>query len=303
MAKNRDNPYIFFSWSGVFYILTIIVVFFMSRFRSNNSNLWILGVSLIVVGIVAIIQTNENMRHISIDALPGSAVPEDDEIPVTFRIINKSKQTRFAFALAFQKYRNKKTIEACVKASVHAVNENNPVLTLPSQKRGIVPIPPLLIWSFFPFGLCISWKRLVTPTYAVVYPRPEGISLLQHPDAGKQNDNTIGLSGIDDVVGLRRYQQGDSPNTIDWHLYARRGMLFVRSRDGGQGSEVELTWEQTQFLEDTEQRLRQLSRWIHDCQKMGIPFHLRLPGMEACSHRDIHSCFESLARFDTGSLL
>lgn len=288
-----DNPYIVFSWSGLFYILFIIIVFFFSRYRTTNGNLWVMGVSLIVIGIMAMIQTNDNMRHVSLELLPSPAVPEGDEVLVHLRLINRSSQNRYAFSVAFQKFRKKRWPEAAVLAQ----SEAKAVLALPPQKRGIVPIPPLLAWSFFPFGLCLSWKRLQPSGYVVVYPRPEGESLAHQSVAGERNLLLNGVDGIDDVTGLRRYQHGDAPSAVDWRLFARRGTLFVRSRDGGEGGDLDLTWERTEFLEETEARLRQLSRWIHDCCKAGIPFRLRLLAPTVYSHRNLEECFEALARF------
>jgi uncharacterized protein (DUF58 family) len=293
-SEPRNSPFIVFSWSGVVLILFVIVVFFLSRYRSSNANLWVFGVALIVVGVLAMIQTNENMRSVALELLPTKAVPEGDEIVVAVRLANSSPQMRYAFSVAFQSARKRCRREPSVGARAEVESS----LTLPPQKRGVVPIPPMLVWSFFPFGLCLAWKRLREERYAIVYPKPEGVPLSHHPMAGERQLAANGLAGIDDVTGLRRYQYGDSPNAIDWRLFARRGTLFVRSRDGGEGGEFELDWEQTRALEETELRLRQLSRWIHDCRRLGIPFRLQLPGFATMTHRNLEQCFEALARFD-----
>jgi uncharacterized protein (DUF58 family) len=291
--SRQNSPYIVVSLSGVVFLLFTIIIFFISRYRSHNTNLWVLGVSLVVVGILAMIQTNQNMQSIVVEARPPDPVPEGSLISVPIRLTNHSSSIRYAFFIAFQKQRKHKQ----KLSSVRANSESERLISLPPQKRGIFPLPPIFIWSFFPFGLCLAWKKIIPNTHAVVYPKPEGVSLKQHPSAGKHLLAENGTAGADDVTSLRRYQQGDSPTALDWRLFAKRGTLFVKAREGGQGAELELHWNHTNSSEDVETRLRQLSKWCHECLRLGLPFRLILPGIPPVSHRNLRQCFESLARF------
>jgi uncharacterized protein (DUF58 family) len=291
--SRRHSPYIIVSISGFVFTLFTIVIFFSSRYHTTHANLWVLGVALVTVGILAMIQTNQNMQSLSVGVSSPDPVPEGSMVFVLVRLKNHSSSIRYAFSIAFQKLRKNKQ----QTSSIGAKAESEIRLSMPCPKRGVFPLPAIFVWSFFPYGLCLAWKKISTGESSIVYPKPEGSPLHQHPRAGERFLAPHGVMGADDVTNLRRYQEGDSLSTIDWRLFAKRGTLFVRAREGGEGAEFELNWNHTNTEDDIEMRLKQLSKWCHDCLRQGIPFRLVLPGRPPLSHRNLKQCFEALARF------
>jgi uncharacterized protein (DUF58 family) len=103
----------------------------------------------------------------------------------------------------------------------------------------------------------------------------------------------------DDFLGLREFRAGDSPRHVSWKAAARgRGMLS-KQFGGGYRSSVWLDWEQLPDL-DEERRLRQLCRWVLDCEQAGVLYGLRLPQQmlaPACGEEHQHRCLAALALF------
>ncbi len=51
---------------------------------------------------------------------------------------------------------------------------------------------------------------------------------------------------------------------------------------------------------DTEARLSQLAAWVVEAERSGLPYGLRLPGMEippACGAAHRHACLKALALY------
>ena len=75
--------------------------------------------------------------------------------------------------------------------------------------------------------------------------------------------------------------------------------MLSKQFGGGYRSSVWLDWEQLPDL-DEERRLRQLCRWVLDCEQAGVLYGLRLPQQmlaPACGEEHQHRCLAALALF------
>ena len=133
-------------------------------------------------------------------------------------------------------------------------------------------------------------------TRCIVWPKPATDAPVR-PDTPSPTGQQSGQRGDEDLVGLRDYQEGDSPKLIAWKTLARSDQLKSRRMAGG-GSAT--TWGDFNFAPpgDLEYRLSVLARWIIDAEKANENFGLRLPDQEISPnqgrvHRD--RCLDALA--------
>lgn len=242
----------------------------------------VLVIALAVAGIVALIETNGNLRGLGLRFHRAEPTPDGLEIEFEVAVTNSSTFPRYGFRIVCRERLRRIGAPAAIP-KLEPGETRVVTLALPARTRGLHPLPPVWVESIFPAGLCFSWKSFLLPPLLVVYPRPEsrgGPSFLR------------GRESAEDVTGHRPYEPGDAPSRIDWKAYARSQKLAVRAIDPD--SEAAVKWEETEG--DTETRLRQLSARIDECLRAGAKFRLELPGSTIPGHDPV-ACRTALARF------
>lgn len=121
------------------------------------------------------------------------------------------------------------------------------------KKRGWNNIPPIRVYTRFPFGFFRKWVEVEPKNQRIlVYPR---LQKLQFPElnytegAEKETHNRAG-SG-DELRSLRPYNQGDSPKLIHWKTTAKAGKLMIRESHDNDSKRVVLRFNPV----DTEREL------------------------------------------------
>lgn len=289
----RERIYIVFHWAGLMYGILIFLVFASGYLKRDSSGLiQTLGITLIVAGVVVLIQSNDNLRGVEIVGCRSQPCPAGSQAEIEVTVRNGSDRERIGLTV-----RNgwRARPRASTWLPVLDPGETATVrLLLPTHRRGRFPVPTLWICSIQPAGLCFAWK--VFPQSAVyhVYPEPKGRPLDAERTAGAQNDDDR-----DDVSGHRPYNPGDRLSRLDWRVFARTGELVVRTLEEGGGETVALRWEDTRFLDSTERRLEQLSCWMDQCVREGRAFTLDLGGSRGrLSSSNLVACREALALFE-----
>jgi uncharacterized protein (DUF58 family) len=295
-AGDERKIFIIFNASGLVFVCFVIAVFMAGRFQNGGGGLpWLLGIALIVAGLTGMIQTNDNLRGIHITKAESDAVPSGSPATISIRVENQSEVMRHALALRIASRHFWKTCWP-----LDSLQSGESVLLsipVPAEKRGVYPFPKLMISTVFPMNICFAWKRFNPEGERVVYPQPRGVPLADvFAVRGFDSIPAKNQGGGDDVTGLRPFLSGDMPSRIDWRIFARNGQMMVRTLEGG-AEEIILTWEDTAFLSDVEDRLQQLSRWIDDCHSAGLAFRLELGANISFSRNQIDQCRRALALF------
>ena len=152
-------------------------------------------------------------------------------------------------------------------------------LALPTDKRGWLEAPRLVLSTRFPLGLFRAWSYWQPSMRALVYPFPEeGAPPLPAPSSHGTGGG--GQAGEDDFAGVRPYQAGDSPRRLAWRQIARLdpldgGQLATKHFEGGARSELVLDLAQLPPQLDLELRLSRLTRWVLDCEQRALPYAFR----------------------------
>ncbi len=272
----------------------LLLVMLLTAINYQNSLVYGMTFWLFSVGISAMHFSFGNLSGLTLTA--GHALPvfagDTIELPVRLRSgKNKAHQSLLL------RYPNGPE----VIADVNRGDESEALLTVATQKRGMLNAERFLLESRYPLGIfrCWSWVRLRYPV--VVYPQPiwTPFRFASGTDGEWLEGASIDSSGEQDFQGLRSYQPGDSLKRIAWKQYARGRGLVSKDFDSDEGASCWFDWEALAPL-DTEQRLSHLTAWVLKAHANGWHYGLRLPGRTLPQlHSELHleACLKALALF------
>lgn len=303
MAKRpRERIFIVPRWPGFVFAFVLLCVFALGfGFPTTRSLTQTLGIALVVAGLVALIQSNENLRGVSISGCRTTPVAAGEEPVLDLTLRNSSDRERIGLHIREgMRWRIAWRTRPRTTAWLPVLEDGQTAvvrLSLSKARRGRYPVPELWVTSVMPMGICFAWKVFAGTGEYFVYPAPRGIPL--EGDGRRGTGTSEGAEGgSEDVSGHRPYEPGDPLSRMDWRVFARSGKVVVRTLEEGSGGEALLRWEDTRFLQDDEARLEQLSYWIAQCVREGRPFRLDLgPYRSDLTSRNVIACYEALATF------
>lgn len=103
---------------------------------------------------------------------------------------------------------------------------------LPTDRRGVLGVGPLVFELSDPFGLARTRTPAASSAELTVFPRIDSVVPIPHttgddPHAGADHPNALGRSG-EDFYALRQYVVGDDLRRVHWPSTARHDELMVR---------------------------------------------------------------------------
>lgn len=294
--KTREQIYIVPCWAGIVFAAVVLSLFVIVYIAHGFGGLpQILVISLVVAGIVALIQTNENLRGIVLYSCHSRPVAAGEDAILEVTLANESDRERIGLRV---RIRQGWSLKGEGRIPVLKAGGREVVrITIPTTCRGRFPNPSFWVSSTLPAGLCFSWKVLADRGAYYVYPKPAGQPLAAaFPQEGQSGAGA--RKGNDDVGGHRPYVAGDLLSRMDWKIFAKSGKLVIRTFVEGDGERVLLRWEDTAPLGHAERRLEQLSFWVSECACAMQPFEMQLdssPGL--LTDKNLPACRIALASF------
>jgi transglutaminase-like putative cysteine protease/uncharacterized protein (DUF58 family) len=146
-------------------------------------------------------------------------------------------------------------------------------------ERGAFDSLEIELRSLYPLGIFAARARISISAPHVIHPAPAGSQQLPEGEPGWLYDKRRGRGDGDEFAGLREYRSGESPRRIHWRSAERSDKLLVIDWEGASGGLRWLDWKLL-AVSGTEARLAQLTRWVLDAERSGLPYGLRLPGAE-----------------------
>lgn len=291
----RRRIYILPTAAGLLYAVTLIVML-LGAINYDNSLAYALTFLIGSLMPIVILHTYHNLAGLE----PGTARPQPvfagDELhfPITFD--NRGREAKYALDL--RRPGSRETVSTDLPAdSLHTTE-----LPVATEHRGELALDRVRIATSFPLGLFRAWTHFPGNRTGIVYPRPAGPLPLPQP-TDYQGEDTIGqMSGTEDFIGFRNYHPGDPIRSIDWKAVARGQALLIKRFSGSGSRQLDLNWDHTRTLGDTERRLSQLSRWVVDAERLGMRYRLTIPGTETpldSGPQHQHRCLLALARFQS----
>jgi len=97
------------------------------------------------------------------------------------------------------------------------------------ERRGVYPLPDIVLVTSFPFGLIECRRRISDDTEIVVYPRvlPARTALIEQAE-GRADILKTSVGDGDEFFSLREYVVGDDFRRVAWKASARSSTLLVR---------------------------------------------------------------------------
>ncbi len=284
---DRRRIYVLPTATGLFFA-AMIGAMGLGALNFNNNPALLLALLLAGAAQASLIAAHMQLSGVIVDAVAADPVPAGE--PLRLRIALGASDARVRRGLRI----------AHGDARVHTSFDHNggtAELLLPTQRRGLLPIPRLELRTVQPLGLARAWSYVWPRQSLLVYPAPETQAPPLPAATGDAGRAQVARAG-DDVHHLRNYRQGDAPRSVAWKASARRDTLLVREYEQHRSEQLLLDWQLTAGLPH-EQRIRRLARWIDDAEREGRRYALRLPGQASvpmgsgATHR--HLCLRALA--------
>ena len=245
------------------------------------------------LGVVGMLHTQRNLSGLELNPLPAAPVFAGERAEFILRVDNPGRGPRRRLRLRHPDHEGP-------AADVAAREDGRVTLSIPQPRRGWHRPGRFSLHSEFPLGLFRCWSVMELDWGVLVYPAPAATALpLPAPDSSEEEGPAARGEGAD-FAGLRGYQPGDPPRRIAWKAVARGGLDLVTKQFASGGARgLWLDWRLAPEREP-EARLSRLCRWVLDAHAAGLPFGLRLPGLEIpaqTGEAHLRQCLEALARF------
>ncbi len=292
ITLHHRRVYIFVSAHG----LTFAAALLLMLSGSINYALGLgfaLTFALVGMSIAGLFYTFRNFVNLSVSTARTAPVFAGDQATIALLVSNPTSRARCTIRAM------RDGAQAEVDVPAHSVATLN--LPVPTARRGWMHPGRITLESRYPLGLFRAWSYVHPDVRVLVYPRPETTPLpAETPVAELGKGTEFGIGG-DDFVGLRAYQQGDSPRRIAWRIAARTDTLVTKQFSERRAAELVLDWYALPAGLDTEARLSRLAGWVLQAENEHRLYRLRLPRQEigagrGLEHRD--HCLKSLALFD-----
>lgn len=297
----QRNVYIVPTWAGIAFCCTLGVLL-LASINEQISLGYALTFALTGAGLASMHTTHGNLRGLQMDLKPPEGVHAGDEYALELRLHNRGS-ARFGIAVSAQ-LDTGATEPAWV--DVPALGHATLKLRLPATRRGLQPLPRLIVTTRFPLGFFRAWSywRPASPVW--VYPQaevaPPPFPAQAEAGAGEAASTRQSATGTD-FSGVRSYRRGDSLKQILWRksaLALDQGLApWVRETESPLARDLWLDWRDTQGR-DVEARLSRLTAWVLAAERLGQPYGLRLAGRDIAPSLGVmhrQACLEALAGF------
>ena len=278
-------------------LLALVLLFMLVGSINYGSNLGHL-ITFLLAGIwlSAILHTWRNLLGLRLRAGQVNPVFAGQQALFQLHLNNPSALQRFGIVLKHKKLQGESTdIPAGENRLLH--------LPIPTEQRGVLPLPEICLQTVYPLGLFRAWSYAKLDMDCLVYPQPAAIGSPPTETNYTQSESGDRGVGADDFIGLRAYRPGDSPRHIDWKAFARERGLLSKQFGGDRTERLQLDWELLPPV-GTEQRLRLLCRFILQAEGASLSYGLNIPGNHikpGQGERHKQRCLSALARFEAVS--
>ncbi|MFT3721752.1 DUF58 domain-containing protein [Pseudorhodoferax sp.] len=165
-------------------------------------------------------------------------------------------------------------------------------------RRGLHAIPTLVLETRYPMGAFRVWALWRPASRVLVYPQPEPHPPPLPPGSPDPGGGVHQAAGSGEFDGVRDYRRGDPLKRVVWKKAAKAGELVSRDSRQARRHALWLDLEAAAGAAGREHRLSRLCAWVLQADRLGLPYGLRLPGLQlppasGPAHR--RRCLEALA--------
>ncbi|GMV76221.1 MAG: hypothetical protein AMXMBFR78_31700 [Rubrivivax sp.] len=279
----QRNIYILPTRAGFVFALVLVLMLLASINYQLNLG-YALSFLLAGAGLVSMHLTHGTLRGLTLHLRPVPAVFAGDAALLEVVLTNRGGE-RHGVGLHFED--RGRHGPSFVWTDIPAQGQASAHVSIVPPRRGLHPVPVLVVQTLFPFGLFRAWTLWRPAATVLAWPRPESPApALPQPaaQADEQAARPLHGSAGAEFDGVRAWRRGDSLRQVLWKKVARSGELVSRDTAGQASRELRLDWASTRGGE-AEQRIARLAAWVLEAERQGHAFGLSLPGRELPSGR------------------
>jgi len=297
----RRNIYILPTAHGLTFC-AVAVVTLLGATNYNNSMAFMLTFLLAGLGLVSMLHTYRNLAGLRILVRAGEPVLAGGKAPFLVALDNSHGPMRPGITLqqglaSRRRPRARPDTRSAVGLAIQAGEVAHVTLPVVASRRGWCWPQRMHVSTRVPLGLFRAWVPLHSDTPCLIYPRPAGTQPLPWSLADGERAAPHAGQGDDDFAGLRSYRPGDSPRRIHWRAATRGGPPPVKVFDARRGEERVFRYDDV-LVSEPEDRLCQLSAWLHEAHREGLAYNLQLPAQHipvGSGPAHLHHCLRALA--------
>ena len=260
-----------FGW--VFALMSFVMLVLAIGYLNNL--LYFFVFMLISMALSGMLTTNKNIEAVSVRSIRAGDLFANEEGSLLITFENKKKNFRL-YQIEFSYLEGHQVHQPfCIVSEMD--QSFTQALPFKPTKRGYYQAPRLIIRGTYPFQMLRAWKYF-QPTFSFyVYPQKKGVAQFpqtQGRDALENEKLAAESEGL--FKDLREFQKTDSPHRIDWRRSLKHQKILVKNYEQPTDQQIQLSWEQTAFLNDFEEKVSQLALWIDMACKQNLKFSLKI---------------------------
>lgn len=282
---------------------TLCLILLYTSFATGNNLMYLYTFFLTGIGIASLWLTHANIKDIDIESITIEDVFADQSPQAWVELKNSSTKDRHHIYV-YQNSNVRTETEDLPKQVSKTVR-----ISFSTYPRGRHKAPKIFISTSFPFMLLKAWKAQKPQQEFFVYPHRRGRTELPVSAGQQENRNKTSANyerdSESEFHGHRKFTSSDSARQIDWKAYARTDRLLVKDHQGQQLREIKISWAQTTFLNNFEDRLSQMALWVDIAETKGLfySFEIGPLNLKAARGRAHHvQCLRYLAEATEDSL-
>ncbi len=287
----------------------MMVVILLGSINYDNALGYLLSFLLFGLFLIAMLHTYRNLAGLSYLGAEATPVFAGSRAQFKLAIDNRGKSPRYSLLLAhwpridsrWRRRQRRPMGNDTLLASLSTSGITLASVEVEAPTRGWLNLQRVRITSVFPLGILRTWAYFEDPAKCLVYPQPQGRLPLPIHGPSSEAAASGNNPGNEDFAGFRSYLPGDPIRAIAWKALARQETVLVKRFTSGGTTRVWLHWDDCVALSDTEARLKQLTKWVVEAERLGLSFGLEIPGQRievgsGATHR--YNCLRALALYD-----
>lgn len=227
-----------------FYFSAVVFILFLISFSFGHSLAYSSSFILISVLLISLPFTNYIISGVEVTGTGARGLYADEAGEIEIQLQNLSGRHRFDLELDLALLSKNQQHRFQSRAGSLAPGESRIVsVSLGDISPGQYQTLNIRLKSSFPFGLFFAWCYYSEAVDVWVFPKRKEqgklISLSLHPldelrrdDLKKANKDERILGEHDDFSHHSPFSEGHSFGSVDWKLYARSGVLYVKEFEG-----------------------------------------------------------------------
>ena len=290
---NKSKIFILPTREGLVFLGMGVVLFVIALAYAHNLAFSAASIFMSIVMISAFF-TNNNLSMLEVNNVQAHG-GESGKAELRVTIFNKSRHQRFS-------------LEASLGGFVSLSKNLEPgewgTLTIPLKgERGCYHYNRITLATRFPFGLFRSWRHYRLSGSVMIYPEYKGKLRLPVFRGGEQKGGTpssVELErGSEEFFGHQKHREEDSLYRVDWKAYAREKGLWSKIFKDPSSPRFLLDYDNMP-LNDREERLSQMAKWMDRAETMGAFYKVCLegvsfPGEWGRGEKYFRDCMEALS--------